>query len=105
MMVVCTEVTVTVIGLAASLRQNLTDSHTWSATHLHSPLYSQPYMVMANLLYGTCKPHVMDIKIGQRTFQEDEVTNQKTRMDLLKKMMDVDPNEPTEEEKVPVTVA
>jgi hypothetical protein len=60
-------------------------------------------MVMANLLYGTCKPHVMDIKIGQRTFQEDEVTNQKTRMDLLKKMMDVDPNEPTEEEKVPVT--
>ena len=57
-------------------------------------------MVMANLLYGTCKPRIMDIKIGQRTFQEDEVTNQKTRMDLLKKMMDVDPNEPTEEEKV-----
>ena len=45
--------------------------------------------VMANLLYGTCKPRVMDIKIGQRTFQEDEVSNQKTRMDLLKKMMDV----------------
>jgi len=55
--------------------------------------------VMANLLYGTCKPRVMDIKIGQRTFQEDEVSNQKTRMDLLKKMMDVDPNEPTDEEK------
>jgi len=45
--------------------------------------------VMANLLYGTHQPRVMDIKIGQRTFQEDEVSNQKTRMDLLKKMMDV----------------
>lgn len=72
-------------------------------------------MVMSNLLHGTSEPHIMvstcrtrvlacpfksllawltlalpppqDIKIGQRTFQETEVTNQKTRMDLLKKVV------------------
>ena len=30
--------------------------------------------------------HLQDIKIGRRTFQETEVTNEKTRMDLLKKV-------------------
>jgi hypothetical protein len=57
------------------------------------------FMVMSNLLFGTTAPHSMDIKIGLRTFQEDEVANDKTRMDLLKKMMDVDPMEPTEDER------
>ncbi len=57
------------------------------------------FMVMSNLLFGASAPHTMDIKIGLRTFQEDEVANDKTRMDLLKKMMDIDPMEPTEDEK------
>ena len=57
------------------------------------------FIVMSNLLFGTTAPHSMDIKIGLRTFQEDEVANDKTRMDLLKKMMDIDPMEPTEDEK------
>jgi len=41
---------------------------------------------------------IMDIKIGCRTFLESEVTNTTKRKDLYKKMMDIDPNEPTEEE-------
>uniref|UniRef100_A0A0K0F509 Kinase n=1 Tax=Strongyloides venezuelensis TaxID=75913 RepID=A0A0K0F509_STRVS len=41
---------------------------------------------------------IMDIKIGQRTFLESEVSNQKKRADLYKKMIDIDPNEPTPEE-------
>uniref|UniRef100_A0AAF5I2A6 Kinase n=1 Tax=Strongyloides stercoralis TaxID=6248 RepID=A0AAF5I2A6_STRER len=41
---------------------------------------------------------IMDIKIGQRTFLESEVSNQKKRPDLYKKMVDIDPNEPTDEE-------
>ncbi|KAH7728452.1 inositol trisphosphate 3-kinase form 2 [Aphelenchoides avenae] len=43
---------------------------------------------------------VMDIKIGTRTFLESEVTNGKKRADLYKKMVDIDPDEPTEEERV-----
>uniref|UniRef100_A0AC35U0T1 Kinase n=1 Tax=Rhabditophanes sp. KR3021 TaxID=114890 RepID=A0AC35U0T1_9BILA len=42
---------------------------------------------------------VMDIKIGQRTFLESEVTNSKKRADLYKKMSDIDPNEATPEER------
>ncbi|KAH7728453.1 LFE-2 protein [Aphelenchoides avenae] len=42
----------------------------------------------------------MDIKIGTRTFLESEVTNAKKRADLYKKMVDIDPDEPTEEERV-----
>jgi 1D-myo-inositol-triphosphate 3-kinase len=42
---------------------------------------------------------IMDIKIGTRTFLESEVANSSKRKDLYKKMVDIDPNEPTEEEK------
>lgn len=34
-----------------------------------------------------------------RTFLENEVNNNKKRKDLYQKMIDIDPNEPTEEEK------
>lgn len=57
------------------------------------------FMCMSNLLFGTSAPHSMDIKMGLRTFLEDEAANDKARMDLLKKMMEVDPMEPTEDEK------
>ncbi|EKX40360.1 hypothetical protein GUITHDRAFT_142854 [Guillardia theta CCMP2712] len=52
-----------------------------------------------NLVFGMKNPHVMDIKMGTRTFLETEVVNEKRRMDLLAKMIKIDPNEPTEEEK------
>jgi len=56
-------------------------------------------LVMQNLLFCARHPHVMDVKIGSRTFQETEVKNEKRRTDLLKKMMETDPNEASEEEK------
>ena len=36
---------------------------------------------------------------GIRTFQEQEVKKKELREDLLQKMVAVDPNEPTEDEK------
>jgi len=57
------------------------------------------FLVMQNCLYELERPHVMDIKMGQRTFQETEVSNSKRRMDLLQKMIKVDPNEATDEEQ------
>jgi 1D-myo-inositol-triphosphate 3-kinase len=42
---------------------------------------------------------VMDIKIGSRTFLESEVTNATKRRDLYQKMVEIDPSEPTDEEK------
>uniref|UniRef100_A0A1I8BRN0 Kinase n=1 Tax=Meloidogyne hapla TaxID=6305 RepID=A0A1I8BRN0_MELHA len=41
----------------------------------------------------------MDIKIGTRTFLESEVANKNKRVDLYKKMIELAPNEPTEEER------
>ncbi|KAI6208006.1 Inositol 1,4,5-triphosphate kinase 1 [Aphelenchoides besseyi] len=42
---------------------------------------------------------IMDIKIGFRTFLESEVSNTSKRNDLYKKMISIDPNEPTDEER------
>jgi len=44
-------------------------------------------------------PCVMDIKVGIRTFLEDEVSNPKLRPDLLKKMDKLDPSAATAEER------
>lgn len=41
----------------------------------------------------------MDIKIGTRTFLESEVTNTAKREDLYRKMVELAPDEPTEEER------
>lgn len=38
--------------------------------------------------------------MGVRTFLESEVAKTKLRKDLLEKMMKLDPNEPTEEERL-----
>ncbi|KAI1725237.1 inositol polyphosphate kinase domain-containing protein [Ditylenchus destructor] len=47
---------------------------------------------------NTSARSIMDIKMGQRTFLMSEVSNKTKRTDLYKKMVDIDPNEPTEEE-------
>lgn len=57
------------------------------------------YLELEDLLAHFTNPNIMDIKMGVRTFLEGEVTKKKLRMDLLQKMMKLDPNEPTEEEK------
>nr|CAD2199032.1 unnamed protein product [Meloidogyne enterolobii] len=41
---------------------------------------------------------IMDIKIGTRTFLESEVANKHKRVDLYKKMIELAPNEPTDQE-------
>jgi 1D-myo-inositol-triphosphate 3-kinase len=41
----------------------------------------------------------MDVKLGCRTFLEDQVTDPKLRTDLLEKMMKLDPQYATEEER------
>ena len=54
--------------------------------------------------FGEC-PCVMDIKIGVRTFLEDEVSNPKVREDLLKKMDKLDGTAATAEEREKVCAA
>ena len=63
----------------------------------------ESYLVLQDLLIGFESPSVMDCKMGVRTFLEDELEqarkNPKLRKDLYEKMIDVDPNAPTEEER------
>mmetsp|Transcript_6583 Transcript_6583/g.18807 ORF Transcript_6583/g.18807 Transcript_6583/m.18807 type:complete len:381 (+) Transcript_6583:80-1222(+) len=61
---------------------------------------SRRYMRLANLLapFDT-GPHVMDCKVGIRSFTESEVAKKALRPDLYKRMLELDPNEPTEEER------
>lgn len=59
------------------------------------------YLEMQDLLQEFDIPSVMDCKMGTRTYLEDELAkaNSKPRKDLFQKMVEIDPNEPTEEEK------
>jgi len=57
------------------------------------------FIEIQDLLYGFKDPHVMDIKIGYRTFLESEVKNKTLRPDLYEKMRKIDHLIPTEEEK------
>jgi len=57
------------------------------------------YIELQDLLSQFSNPCVMDCKVGTRTFRESEVSKEKLRMDLLAKMMKLDPDEPTEEEQ------
>ena len=50
-------------------------------------------------------PCIMDVKVGIRTFLEDEVTNQKIREDLLKKMDKIDKSAATAAERASVPVS
>jgi len=57
------------------------------------------FIEMQDLLFPFKKPSLMDIKMGSRTFLEDEVANAKPREDLYKKMVAVAPLEPTAAER------
>ncbi|XP_065175025.1 inositol-trisphosphate 3-kinase A-like [Sycon ciliatum] len=62
----------------------------------------EEYLEMQDLLAEFEHPAVMDIKMGVRTYLEEELTKARTkpsyRSDLYQKMIAVNPNEPTEEE-------
>jgi 1D-myo-inositol-triphosphate 3-kinase len=53
---------------------------------------------MQDLLYDFDNPSIMDIKIGTRSFIEDECSNNELRNDLYMKMMRISPDELTDEE-------
>lgn len=59
---------------------------------------SDYYIELQDLLHGFNEPNVMDVKIGCRTFLENEVVNSTPRPDLYQKMISVDANAPTQEE-------
>ncbi|XP_012540122.1 inositol-trisphosphate 3-kinase homolog isoform X1 [Monomorium pharaonis] len=54
------------------------------------------FIELQDLLFGFSDPHVMDIKMGTRTFLESEVSKTTARPDLYQKMIAVDPDAPTE---------
>ena len=56
------------------------------------------FIELQDLLFGFNDPHVMDIKMGTRTFLESEVSKTNARSDLYQKMIAVDPNAPTQQE-------
>lgn len=62
------------------------------------------YLEMQDLLYrfNLSNVSVMDVKMGCRTYHEEELSNAlretKLRPDMYKKMIEVDENEPTQEE-------
>ncbi|XP_025082226.1 inositol-trisphosphate 3-kinase homolog isoform X2 [Pomacea canaliculata] len=62
--------------------------------------YNGEYFIeMEDLLQHFSDPNIMDIKMGKRTFLELEVKNPVLRKDLYEKMVTIDPNAPTEEER------
>mmetsp|Transcript_40328 Transcript_40328/g.64997 ORF Transcript_40328/g.64997 Transcript_40328/m.64997 type:complete len:255 (+) Transcript_40328:208-972(+) len=70
--------------------------------HGRQTINDEEYVVMQNLTldFDPAETHIMDVKMGKRTFMESEVTNQKKRMDLLQKMVKACKGEATEEELV-----
>lgn len=56
------------------------------------------FIELQDLLFGFNDPHVMDIKMGTRTFLESEVSKTTARPDLYQKMIAVDPDAPTQSE-------
>ncbi|XP_053206660.1 inositol-trisphosphate 3-kinase homolog [Panonychus citri] len=59
---------------------------------------------ISNQLYSFDNPFLTDIKMGSRTFLEDEVSNGEPSKDLYKKMIKLDPNSLSSEEKSKGTI-
>ncbi|XP_041374297.1 inositol-trisphosphate 3-kinase homolog isoform X2 [Gigantopelta aegis] len=57
------------------------------------------FIEIEDLLQHFNDPNIMDIKMGKRTFLESEVKNAVLRKDLYEKMIALDPNAPTTEER------
>uniref|UniRef100_T1L5Q7 Kinase n=1 Tax=Tetranychus urticae TaxID=32264 RepID=T1L5Q7_TETUR len=57
------------------------------------------HIAIDNLLYHFDNPYIMDIKMGSRTFLEDEISNAEPRSDLFEKMVKLDPSALSDEEK------
>ncbi|XP_023221640.1 inositol-trisphosphate 3-kinase B-like [Centruroides sculpturatus] len=70
--------------------------------NIYSLILNSVYLELQDLLAGYQNPCVMDVKVGIRTYLEDELAKakekSKLRKDMYEKMIHVDPNEPTEEE-------
>nr|CAD7458766.1 unnamed protein product [Timema tahoe] len=60
--------------------------------------HGEKFIELQDLLHGFIDPHVMDVKMGTRTFLESEVQKTNAREDLYQKMVQVDPSAPTPEE-------
>jgi len=60
---------------------------------------SEAYMRLSNVLQGFEQAFVMDIKLGFRSFAEEECKSKKPRPDLYEKMLGLCPDEPTKEER------
>uniref|UniRef100_A0A8D8BQJ4 Kinase n=1 Tax=Culex pipiens TaxID=7175 RepID=A0A8D8BQJ4_CULPI len=65
---------------------------------VHQTPDGEHFIELQDLLHGFVDPNVMDIKVGFRTFSENEVSNTTLREDLYRKMVAVDPSAPTPEE-------
>ncbi|XP_076369790.1 inositol-trisphosphate 3-kinase homolog isoform X2 [Tachypleus tridentatus] len=64
----------------------------------------EKFIEIQDLLCQFSNPAVMDIKMGTRTFLENEVQNNKARTDLYEKMINIDPEAPTPEERESGTI-
>ncbi|KAF5272202.1 hypothetical protein FQA39_LY01284 [Lamprigera yunnana] len=58
----------------------------------------EKFIELQDLLHEFRDPHVIDVKMGTRTFLESEVQKTKARNDLYQKMVAIDPSAPTGEE-------
>ena len=68
----------------------------------------EKYVQMQDLLIEFESPCIMDVKLGTRTYLEEELSEArkkgKPRNDMYLKMVDVDPDEPTPQEKAEAAV-
>lgn len=69
------------------------------AYHGTVQLDDECFIIIENLLSHFDNPNIMDIKMGTRTFLEEEISNDKPRPDLYEKLVKIDTNGLTEEEK------
>jgi 1D-myo-inositol-triphosphate 3-kinase len=66
---------------------------------VNDPEHDGTTIMLDNLLRQFCRPHIMDCKLGTRTFLEEECTNPKLREDLYKKLEKLRGVDATEEER------